>query len=61
MTTRTTENLSNVQSLITQNPKFGVRCIEAEAKIDCETWGEMGTLEKAKKKTSNIEGTMLTA
>lgn len=36
-TARTTENISTVQSLITHNPKFGVRCIEAEAQVNRET------------------------
>ena len=35
--TRTNENIAAVRSLITQDPKFSVRCIEIEANINRET------------------------
>lgn len=36
-TTRIAENIARVQSLITEDPKFSVRCIEIEANINRET------------------------
>ena len=41
VTTRTNENISAVQSLIIENPKFGVRCIEMETKINRETMNRL--------------------